>query len=141
MPCQFFPCVTAAQKSEPTSHTPSPACFLSPSPAHIRLSLPAVLLSLYPQQCPHPFPCLLLLRPSCSSAITLPLGAIFGPVDLLLKKLPPAQAKQLAALPVIGAGFVPPVSVGQVAKVAVAAATDSSIAGGVIDDWQIRDWN
>lgn len=76
-----------------------------------------------------------------SSAITLPLGALFGPVDLLLKKLPPAQAKQLAALPVVGAGFVPPVSVEQVAKVAVAAATDSSIPGGVIDDWQIRDWN
>lgn len=76
-----------------------------------------------------------------SPAVTLPLGAIFGPVDLLLKKLPPAQAKQLAALPVVGAGFVPPVSVDQVAKVAVAAATDPSVPGGVIDNWQIRDWN
>lgn len=76
-----------------------------------------------------------------SSAVTLPLGAIFGPLDLLLKKLPPAQAKQLAALPIVGAGFVPPVSVDQVAKVAVAAATDPSVPGGVIDDWQIRDWN
>lgn len=59
----------------------------------------------------------------------------------MLKKLPPAQAKQLAALPIVGAGFVPPVSVHQVAKVAVAAATDPSVPGGVIDDWQIRDWN
>lgn len=78
--------------------------------------------------------------PSRSPAITLPLGAIFGPIDLLLKKLPPAQARQLAALPVVGAGFVPPVSVEQVAKVAVAAATDASVPGGVIDDFQIRDW-
>lgn len=87
-------------------------------------------------------PALLLpcLFPLCSPAITLPLGAIFGPVDLLLKKLPPAQARQLAALPVVGAGFVPPVAVEQVAKVAVAAATDASVPGGVIDDWQIRDW-
>lgn len=81
------------------------------------------------------------MLPAPSPAITLPLGAIFGPVDLLLKKLPPAQAKQLAALPIVGAGFVPPVSVDQVAKVAVAAATDPSVPGGVVDDWQIRDWN
>jgi hypothetical protein len=75
-----------------------------------------------------------------STALSLPLGALFGPVDALLQRLGPAQGRQLAALPVIGAGFVPPVPVEQVAKVAVVAATDSSVPGGVIDDWAISEW-
>ena len=73
-----------------------------------------------------------------TSSLTLPLGVVFGPVEALLKRLP--NAKQLAALPVVGAGFVPPVAVEQVAKAAVAAATDPTVPGGVVDDWQIADW-
>jgi hypothetical protein len=41
---------------------------------------------------------------------------------------------------VVGAGFIPPVPVEQVAKVAVAAATDPSVPGGIIDDWKIAEW-
>jgi hypothetical protein len=70
-----------------------------------------------------------------SSHTTLPLGAVFGPVELLLKQLP--NGRQLAALPIVGAAFIPPVRVEAVAKAVVQAATDDSVAGGVIDTWRL----
>jgi len=73
-----------------------------------------------------------------SSAVTLPLGMLFGPVEYALKHIP--NAKQLSSLPVVGAGFLPPVSVDQVAKVAVAAATDPTMPAGIWDDWKISEW-
>lgn len=74
-----------------------------------------------------------------SNIVTLPLGMLFGPVEYALKHIP--QAKQLSQLPVIGATFMPPVAVEQVAKVAVAAATDPTFPNGVVDDWQIAEYN
>eukprot|EP00879_Flechtneria_rotunda_P003521 GHRR01003752.1.p2 GENE.GHRR01003752.1~~GHRR01003752.1.p2 ORF type:complete len:312 (+),score=90.77 GHRR01003752.1:229-1164(+) len=73
-----------------------------------------------------------------TSAVTLPLGMMLGPVEYLIKQIP--NARTLAGLPIIGAGFIPPVHVDQVAKAAVAAATDPTIPAGVIDNWRIAEW-
>ena len=57
----------------------------------------------------------------------------------LYKVLGLLPAKNLASWPVLGLGLTPPVSVNAVAKAAVAAATDPSIPGGVMDLWQIKE--
>jgi hypothetical protein len=57
------------------------------------------------------------------------------PLQKLLGALP---TQSLASLPLVGAGFVPPVSVDAVARAIVAAATDPSVPGGVMDVWQIE---
>jgi hypothetical protein len=57
------------------------------------------------------------------------------PLDKVLGILP---TKSLAGVPLLGAGFVPPVSVAAVAKAAVTAATDPSVEAGILDVWQIK---
>ena len=57
------------------------------------------------------------------------------PLDRVLSLLP---AKNLAGIPVVGAGFVPPVSVQAVAKAAVAGATDPSVPSGIMDVWALK---
>ena len=54
------------------------------------------------------------------------------------KALELVPAKSLAGIPLMGAGFVPPVSVKAVAKAAVAAATDPSVPAGIMDVWTIK---
>lgn len=83
------------------------------------------------------------LRPSfiygnrhVTSSLTIPLQLVGAPWKALLGYLPP-QAKDLASLPFVGAAVIPPVSVEAVAKVAVQAATDPSVPGGIIDVWDI----
>lgn len=43
-------------------------------------------------------------------------------------------------MPLAGAAFVPPTSVQAVAKAAVAAATDPAVPGGIMDVWQIKEY-
>jgi hypothetical protein len=125
-----------SQPPHHTHHTPTTTTIQTQGKAQAE----AELFRSYPETGVALRPWLIYGDRRVSTALTLPLGALFGPVETLLKKLPPAQARALAALPVIGAGFVPPVSVAQVARVAVAAATDASVPGGVIDDWAISEW-
>lgn len=70
-----------------------------------------------------------------SSSVQLPLQLLFGPVDQLLRRLP--NARQLAATPLAGPLFLPPVPVRAVARAALAAATDPSVPPGVMDVWEI----
>ena len=56
----------------------------------------------------------------------------------LAKGLGFLPAKTLSSVPVAGAAFVPPISVQAVAKAAVAAATDPSVPGGILDVWQLQ---
>lgn len=64
----------------------------------------------------------------------LHLGWVGAPLKAALGMLP---TKTLANVPIIGAGFVPPVSVEAVAKAAVSAVLDPSVPPGVMDVWQI----
>eukprot|EP00882_Tetradesmus_deserticola_P006043 GHRQ01006361.1.p1 GENE.GHRQ01006361.1~~GHRQ01006361.1.p1 ORF type:complete len:294 (+),score=98.79 GHRQ01006361.1:156-1037(+) len=96
------------------------------------------LLRSYPQSGVVLRPWLIYGDRAISSHVSLPLGMLFSPVEYALRHIP--NAKQLAQLPFVGAGFIPPVPVEQVAKVAVAAATDPSVPGGIIDDWNISEW-
>lgn len=73
-----------------------------------------------------------------SSNVTLPLGMAFGPAEYIIKQVP--NARQLANIPLLGSAFIPPVSVESVAKAAVAAATDDTVPGGVMDTWQISNY-
>ena len=59
------------------------------------------------------------------------------PLDKVLGVLP---AKSLAGVPVLGLGFVPPISASAVGRAAVAAATDPSIPAGVLDIWQMKSY-
>ncbi|GLI69722.1 hypothetical protein VaNZ11_014397 [Volvox africanus] len=72
-----------------------------------------------------------------SSTLTLPLGMAFKPLEMLIERMGIDQAKQFAGIPLVGAAFVPPVSVETVARVAVRAATDPSVPGGLIDVWEL----
>ncbi|KAK9816943.1 hypothetical protein WJX72_007264 [[Myrmecia] bisecta] len=67
-------------------------------------------------------------------SVGIPLGLVGTPLEKALGFLP---TKTLASVPLLGAGFVPPVSVTAVAKAAVAAATDPSVPGGIMDVWEI----
>lgn len=73
-----------------------------------------------------------------SHSLTLPLQYAFGPLEALLGKLP--NVKQLAALPVVGAAFVPPISVQAVARAAVRAATDPAVPAGPMEIWQMQEF-
>lgn len=66
--------------------------------------------------------------------ISIPLSAVGSPLESMLSFLP---TKTLAAIPLAGAAFVPPVSVQKVAKAAVSAATDPGVPPGVMDVWTI----
>ena len=59
------------------------------------------------------------------------------PLDKVLGVLP---AKSLAGVPVLGLGFVPPISASAVGRAAVAAATDPSVSAGVLDIWQMKSY-
>ena len=61
-----------------------------------------------------------------------------APLEAALSALGPV-AKTLAAIPLAGAAFVPPVSVDAVARAAVAAATDPAVVGGPMSVWELRD--
>ncbi|CAL8467766.1 g7304 [Coccomyxa elongata] len=67
----------------------------------------------------------------------IPLGAIGYPLDKVLGVLP---TKSLAGIPLVGAGFVPPVSARAVAKAAVTATTDPAVEAGILDVWQIKNY-
>lgn len=66
----------------------------------------------------------------------LVLGAGY-PLDKVLGVLP---TKSLAGVPLLGLGFVPPVSATAVGRAAVAAATDPSVAPGLMDVWQLKSY-
>ena len=57
------------------------------------------------------------------------------PLDKVLSIFP---TKSLAGVPLVGAGFVPPVSAVAVARAAVTAVTDPSVEAGTMDVWQIK---
>ncbi|CAK0763396.1 hypothetical protein CVIRNUC_003053 [Coccomyxa viridis] len=69
--------------------------------------------------------------------VGIPLGAIGYPLDKVLGVLP---AKSLAGVPVLGLGFVPPISASAVGRAAVAAATDPSVPAGILDIWQMKSY-
>jgi hypothetical protein len=73
-----------------------------------------------------------------SAGITLPLGLVFGPFSALQRRLLPNGARSLAQTPLLGAAALPPNAVEAVARAAVAAATDDSVPGGIIDCWDIN---
>ncbi|GFR40590.1 hypothetical protein Agub_g1170 [Astrephomene gubernaculifera] len=72
-----------------------------------------------------------------SASLTVPLGLAFQPLEMLLGKLGADKAQQLSGLPLLGAAFVPPVSVQAVARAAVQAAMGANVPGGVIDVWEL----
>ncbi|GLC37033.1 hypothetical protein PLESTF_000726200 [Pleodorina starrii] len=74
-----------------------------------------------------------------SSSLTLPLGLALRPLELALQRLGIDKARQMAGVPLVGAAFVPPVSVETVARAAVRAATDPGVPAGVIDVWELVD--
>lgn len=82
----------------------------------------------------------LLAAPECDWFITqLPSCGFAGvPLEKALGFLP---TKSLANLPLAGAAFVPPTSVQGIAKAAVAAATDPAVPGGVMDVWQLQQYD
>ncbi|KAL3163381.1 hypothetical protein ABBQ32_009766 [Trebouxia sp. C0010 RCD-2024] len=72
------------------------------------------------------------------SGVGIPLGLIGVPLEKALGFLP---TKSLASLPLAGAAFVPPVSVRGIAKAAVVAATDPAVPGGIMDVWQLQQYD
>jgi nucleoside-diphosphate-sugar epimerase len=72
-----------------------------------------------------------------STHVSIPLGMFMKPFDALLEKLP--NRRQLSQLPVVGAPLLKSTSVEAVARAAVAAATDDTIPGGVMDCWEIAE--
>lgn len=70
--------------------------------------------------------------------MTIPLGLVGVPLAAALKVLP---SKSLAGMPIIGAAFVPPVSVNAVSKAAVAAVVDTQVPAGIMDVWEIQKYS
>lgn len=73
-----------------------------------------------------------------AGGMKIPLGLAGVPMQTLLKPLP---TKSLSNIPIIGAAFVPPVSVQSVGKAAASAILDSSIKAGIMDVWEISKYN
>lgn len=73
-----------------------------------------------------------------SGGVGIPLSTIGSPLEKALGYLP---ARSLAKLPIGGAAFVPPTSVQAIAKAAVAAATDPAVPGGIMDVWQLQQYD
>lgn len=71
-----------------------------------------------------------------TSSVSVPLQLIFKPLESALSLLP--GRRRLADTPLVGSLLLPPVSVDAVARAAVAAATDPSVPGGVLDVWDIQ---
>lgn len=66
----------------------------------------------------------------------IPLQVIGTPLEKILGLVP--NTKQISAsIPILGAGFIPPVRVEAVARAAVNAITDPSITSEVLDVWDI----
>ncbi|KAL4856844.1 hypothetical protein ACK3TF_002892 [Chlorella vulgaris] len=65
---------------------------------------------------------------------SVPLGLVGAPLKAALSVLP---TKTLAGIPILGAAFVPPLSVDTVAKAAVNAVLDSSVPAGTMDVWDM----
>ncbi|EFN59967.1 hypothetical protein CHLNCDRAFT_133074 [Chlorella variabilis] len=65
---------------------------------------------------------------------SLPLGLVGAPLRAALSLLP---TRSLANIPIMGAAFMPPVSVDAVAKALVSAALDPSVPPGIMDVWEI----
>ncbi len=51
------------------------------------------------------------------------------------------MTKSLSEMPLAGAGFVPPVSVKKLARIAAAAATDKSMRACTMDPWKLREFS
>ena len=51
------------------------------------------------------------------------------------------MTKSLSELPLAGAGFVPPVAVKKLARIAAAAATDKSMGACIMDPWQLQEYS
>ena len=66
--------------------------------------------------------------------MTVPLQLIGAPLAAALKLLP---TQSLAEMPIIGAAFVPPVSVTAVGRAAATAVLDDSVPPGIMDVWTI----
>lgn len=66
---------------------------------------------------------------------SVPLGLVGAPLKAALSMLP---TKTLAGIPILGAAFVPPLSVDTVAKAAVNAVLDSSVPAGTMDVWDME---
>ncbi|KAG1674389.1 hypothetical protein FOA52_012915 [Chlamydomonas sp. UWO 241] len=60
-----------------------------------------------------------------SHTVTLPLGYLFGPLEMALSQAPAS----MSSLPIIGGLLVPPVAVEVLARAAVNAATSASVSG------------
>lgn len=63
---------------------------------------------------------------------TMPLGVVGAPLSAALSILP---TKSLSSTPIIGAAFVPPISVETVGKAAANAVIDPNVPAGVMDVW------
>lgn len=64
--------------------------------------------------------------------MNIPLSFVGNPMQRMLEALP---NKSLAAVPLAGALFVPPISAETLARAAVTAATDPSVPAGAMDRW------
>ena len=68
---------------------------------------------------------------------SLSIAATGSPLAKGLGLLP---TKTLSNFPIAGAAFVPPISVQAAAKAAVAAATDPAVPAGIMDVWQMKEY-
>ena len=69
-----------------------------------------------------------------ASNFTVPLGIIGAPLAAALKLVP---TRSLAGIPIVGAAFVPPVSVDTVGRAAASAVLDNEVPAGPMDVWAI----
>lgn len=73
-----------------------------------------------------------------TGSVSIPLGIIGMPLEALIKRLP---SKNLSTVPIVGAAFVPPVSVDAVGKAAASAVLDPTIPPGIMDVWEIQKYS
>lgn len=69
-----------------------------------------------------------------AGTVPIPLGLVGAPLAAALKLMP---SKSLSSIPILGAAFVPPVSVDSVGKAAAAAVLDQEVPAGSMDVWTI----
>eukprot|EP01026_Neomeris_dumetosa_P062861 TRINITY_DN59594_c0_g1_i1.p2 TRINITY_DN59594_c0_g1~~TRINITY_DN59594_c0_g1_i1.p2 ORF type:complete len:313 (-),score=44.68 TRINITY_DN59594_c0_g1_i1:224-1024(-) len=70
-------------------------------------------------------------------AVDIPLDLIGNPLSKILGYFP---TKEICKFPLVGAGFVPPVSVESLAKAAIMAALDPSFGQHILDVWAINEY-
>jgi hypothetical protein len=73
-----------------------------------------------------------------SGNMSIPLGLVGMPLEAVIKRLP---SKSLSSTPIVGALFVPPVSVDAVGKAAASAVLDPAVSPGVMDVWEIQKYS